>query len=102
MKRKSIGINAILNIVKSGLSVVFPLITYPYTLRVLGTVNIGKVSYSQSIISYFSLIAMLGISTYGTREGAKKKRNPAEFENFVTQVFSINIFSYRRYIIICK
>lgn len=93
MKKKSIGINAVLNVIKSGLSVIFPLITYPYALRVLGAVNIGKVSYSQSIISYFSLIAMLGISTYGTREGARKKKNPTEFEKFVSEVFSINIFS---------
>ena len=93
MKKRSIGINAVLNVIKSGLSVIFPLVTYPYALRVLGAVNIGKVSYSQSIISYFSLIAMLGISTYGTREGAKKKKNSAEFERFVSEVFSINIFS---------
>lgn len=93
MRKKSIGINAVLNVIKSGLSVVFPLITYPYALRILGAENIGKVSYSQSVISYFSLIAMLGISTYGTREGAKRKKNVGEFERFVSETFSINIFS---------
>ena len=71
MKKKSIGINAILNLVKSALSIMFPLITYPYALRVLGADGIGKVSYTNSIISYFSLIAMLGVSTYAIREGAK-------------------------------
>ena len=72
---KKIGINAILNVIKSGLSILFPIVTYPYALRVLGAENIGKVSYSQSIISYFGLLAMMGISTYGTREGAKIRNN---------------------------
>lgn len=93
MKKKNIGINAILNVIKSSLSIIFPLITYPYALRVLGATNIGKVSYAQSIISYFALIATLGISTYGTREGAKRKNNSEELEQFVGEVFTINIFS---------
>lgn len=93
MKKANIGINAVLNVIKSSLSVIFPLITYPYALRVLGAANIGKVSYGQSIISYFGLIAMLGISSYGTREGAKRKKNPSELEQFVREVFTINVFS---------
>ena len=70
IKKKNMGINAILNVIRQGLSVLFPLITFPYALRVLGAEGIGKVTYVGSIISYFSLIAMLGISTYAVREGA--------------------------------
>ncbi|MCR5770848.1 MAG: flippase [Butyrivibrio sp.] len=90
---KKIGINAILNVIKSGLSILFPIVTYPYALRVLGAENIGKVSYSQSIISYFSLIAMMGISTYGTREGSKIRNDKIELDKFVSELFSINIFT---------
>ena len=75
MKKKNMGINAILNVIKSGLSVLFPLITYPYALRVIGIEGIGKVTYGNSILSYFSLLAALGISTYAVREGAKKKHD---------------------------
>ena len=74
MKEKNIGINAILNVIKSCLSVIFPLITYPYALRILGADGIGKVTYGESIVSYFLLIAMLGITTYAVREGAKRKK----------------------------
>lgn len=90
-KRRNIGINAILNVIKQGLSVIFPLITYPYALRVLGAESIGKVSYAQSIISYFSLIAMLGISSYAVREGAKRRTNKEEFNRFANEVFTLNI-----------
>lgn len=92
-RKRNIGINAILNVIKSGLSILFPLITYPYALRVLGAEGIGKVSYSASIVSYFAMLAMLGVSTYGVREGAKLNRNPQRFRIFVNEVFTINILS---------
>lgn len=93
MKQKNIGINAILNAIKSSLSIIFPLISYPYILRALGTVGLGKVSYVMSIVSYFSLIAMLGVSTYGVREGAKARENKEKLSEFVSQVFTINVIS---------
>ena len=93
MKEKNIGINAILNVIKSCLSVVFPLITYRYGLRVLGAEGIGKVTYGESIVSYFSLIAMLGITTYAVREGAKRKKNKEEFNKFANEIFTINVVS---------
>lgn len=88
---KNIGINAILNVTKQALSVLFPLITYPYAFRILKAEGIGKVSYTQSIISYFSLIAMMGVATYAVREGAKKKDDRKAFNKFVNEVFTINI-----------
>lgn len=90
---KNIKINAILNVIKQALSVLFPLITYPYALRVLGAEGIGKVSYGSSIISYFALLAMLGTSTYGVREGAKRKNNKEHFQMFVNEIFTINLIS---------
>lgn len=92
-KSKNIGVNAVLNIIKNGLSIIFPLITYPYALRILGTENIGKVSYGSSIISYFLLFAMLGVSTYAVREGSKRKNDREAFSRFVNEVFTINVIS---------
>ena len=92
-KEKNIGINAVLNVIKSALSVLFPLITYPYALRVLGAESIGKVTYGSSIVSYFALLAMLGVSTYAVREGAKKKDNKAEFNQFADEIFTINVIT---------
>ncbi len=91
MKVKSIKLNAILNVIRSCLSIVFPLITTPYVSRVLGTEGVGKISYVKSIVGYFSMFAMLGVSTYAVREGAKKKTNKLELNEFVSEVFSINV-----------
>ena len=75
MKEKSIKLNAVLNVMKTVLSLVFPLITFPYITRVLQVNAIGKYDFSVSVISYFSLIAALGITTYAVREGTKYRKN---------------------------
>ena len=91
MKTKSVGINAILNVLRQGLSILFPLITYPYALRVLGTEGIGKVNFGQSIVSYFALIATLGTTSYIVREGSKCKGNKEQLKLVASEVYSINI-----------
>lgn len=93
MNNKSIKINAVLNVIRSCLSIIFPLVTAPYVFRVLGAVGIGKVSYVNSIVSYFSLFAMLGVSTYAVREGAKRRTDKAELNQFISEVFTINIIT---------
>ena len=70
MENKSIKKNAILNTIKVLMSVIFPLITFPYATRVLGTDNIGKVQFVSSFITFFTLLATLGINNYAVREGA--------------------------------
>ena len=92
-KEKSLGINAGLNGLKSVLSVIFPLITYPYVLRVLQVENIGKVDFSNSIVNYFILFAGLGINTYAIREGAVYRNDCDRLSTFSSQMFSINLFS---------
>lgn len=98
VKEKSIGKNAVLNMIRQGLSVLFPLITYPYAMRVLGPESLGKVSYTQSIISYFALLAMLGVSNYIIREGARIRDDKEKFNIFVSEVYTINvIFTFISY-----
>lgn len=97
-KRKSVYFNIMLNIVRTLIYVVFPLITFPYVSRVLMAENLGKVNYGMSVESYFALIASLGISTYGVREGARLRSDTQKLNNFVNEVFTVNIitmvFSY--------
>jgi O-antigen/teichoic acid export membrane protein len=81
----------VLNILKTMLYVVFPLITFPYISRVLMADNLGKVSFGSSIVNYFALFAALGISTYGVREGAVRRENKNEFSKFSNEVFTVNL-----------
>ena len=71
VKTKSLKMNAILNMIKTLMGLAFPLITFPYASRILLPEGLGKVNFAISIISYFAMIASLGIETYGIREAAK-------------------------------
>lgn len=93
MAKKSIKINAILNAVRLVMGMLFQLITYPYVTRVLQAEYLGKVTYSQSIVSYFSLIAALGVGTYAVREGSKYRANKERIEQFASEVFTSNIIT---------
>lgn len=91
MYNKSIKLNAILSIIKQACSIIFPLITFHYISTILGSDTFGKYNFSNSIVSYFSLIASLGIVNYAVREGAMLRSNPEALNQFSNQVFSINI-----------
>lgn len=98
VKQKSITLNLIANGIKTLMTVLFPLITFPYASRVLGAAGIGKVNYASSIVSYFSLLASLGISTYAVREGARIRDDKEKFNKFAKEMLNINLvttfFSY--------
>lgn len=89
-KQKSIKTNFIFNFIKVLLSLIFPLITFPYASRILLPEGIGKVDFANSIIAYFLLIASLGINTYAIREGAKVRDDKEKLSNFFQEIFIIN------------
>ena len=91
--RKNLKLNTILNFIKTCSSIIFPLITYPYVLRVLLPENVGKVNFAHSIVSYFSLIATLGIQSYAIRECSKVRENRQMLDDTASQIFSINIWT---------
>ena len=85
--------NAFLNGLRSVLNLLFPLITFPYVSRVLSVSGIGIYNFSNTYISYFILIAGLGIATYAIREGAKYRNDRRKIEEFSSQIFSINMIA---------
>lgn len=90
MKKKSVGINAVLNVIKQCCAILFPIITFPYISRVLQTENYGKVNFGNSIITYVTLFAALGLTNYAIREGARIRNDKKAFQTFANQVFTIN------------
>lgn len=49
------------------LATCLPLVTSPYLSRVLGAEQLGVYSFTNSIVTYFTLIAGFGVVQYGTR-----------------------------------
>lgn len=91
--KKSIKLNALLMVIKTVLTLFFPLITFPYISRVLLVERIGQYNFASSIVSYFVLIAGLGISTYAIREGSKIRDNKEKINQLMTELFVINAIS---------
>lgn len=93
MFQKSLKKNIGLNMIKTVMSLIFPLVTFPYVSRVLGPAMLGKINFANSIISYFAMVAALGISTYGIREAAKVRDNKCLLTKLVKEIFFINLIS---------
>lgn len=91
--QKSITKNFMYNIIRTTMSLLFPVITFSYASRILGKSGIGKVNFATAIVSYFILFASLGISNYGIREGARVRDNKEKFSKLVHELFLINLIT---------
>ncbi|HRR75783.1 MAG TPA: flippase [Ruminococcus sp.] len=90
-KPKSIKLNFIMNTILTMSSFIFPLITFPYVSRVLGPAGTGKVQFALSFISYFTLVAHLGIPTYGIRACASVRDDRKKLSKTVHELLIINL-----------
>ena len=88
-KEKNIGYNFVMNSILTMSSFVFPLITFPYVSRVLLAEGVGKVSFATSIVSYFGMLAQLGIPVYGVRACAQVRDNKEELTKTVQEILII-------------
>ena len=78
-----------MNVILKMSSFIFPLITFPYVSRVLGAVGNGKVSFATSVIYYFSMIATLGIPTYGVKICAQYREDKEKLSKTVKELLII-------------
>lgn len=90
---KSLGKNAFYNVLYKGLNVVFPLITMAYVSRVLLPIGVGKVATAQNIVTYFVLIASLGLPTYGVKVMAGYSDDRKKSSKAFSELFAINAIS---------
>jgi O-antigen/teichoic acid export membrane protein len=88
--KSSLTKNYIYNSILTILQLLFPLITFPYASRALGATGIGTVTFVTSIVSYFTVIASLGIPNYGIREIAKFKDNHQNVSKIYSEIFAVN------------
>ena len=89
----SVNKNAAYNTIKTVFGIIYPLITFPYISRVLMPENVGKINFGSSVVSYFMLIASLGVTTYAIRECSKVRDNRDKLQSTASQILSINILS---------
>lgn len=72
-----------------GLSILFPLISFPYLLRVLGVEGFGLFSMLQTVLMYFDLFVSFGFGLTATQQVARNLNNPERTRQIIASVFSI-------------
>lgn len=90
IKYKSVKFNFIMNFILTLSNFIFPLITFPYVSRILQASGLGKVGFATSIIAYFSMIAMMGIPTYGIKACAKIRDDSYKLTKTVYELLILN------------
>lgn len=93
MKTKSLKYNALLNIFNTMLNLIFPMLTFPYVSRILSPSGIGITSFFSSIVSYGTLLASLGISTYGIRAVANVREDKKKLTKVTQELTLFNFFT---------
>lgn len=89
----SIKKNFFMNIVLTGSSYIFPLITFPYISRVLQATINGKLNFALSITNYFVTFASLGIPIYGIKACAVVRDDKKELSKTVKELFVLNFIT---------
>jgi O-antigen/teichoic acid export membrane protein len=92
-RNPSIKKNYIYNTIYQIFTLITPLITAPYISRVLGAEGIGIQSYTNSIATYFTLIAALGTAQYGQREIAMLRDNKHECSKTFWEIEILSVIS---------
>ena len=73
--------NYLYNLSYQILTIILPIITVPYVTRIFTSEALGNYGFYNSIVSYFSLFAMLGIGIYGTKQIAAARNVSSTFWN---------------------
>lgn len=95
MNKKKLFSDYLFNLTRMILNIGLPIITLPFVMNRIGPENYGVFSYSNSIISYFTLVAILGIPDYASRAIARlndrESIKQTSSEIFAIQFISVSI-----------
>lgn len=89
MQMRSVKFNFLMNALSTALNFLYPLISFPYISRVLAPEGYGASEFALTVAQFFSLVALLGVNTYGIRECAKVRNNDVELAKVSQELFLI-------------
>lgn len=94
--------NYIYNLSYQLLVIVLPIITTPYVTRIFSSNDLGTYGYFNSIVTYFILLATLGVANYGTKEiSGNRKAISKNFWGIYTLQFGATVIAILLYSLLC-
>jgi len=92
--RKKLAGNFISLSLVQGLSILFPLITFPYLLRVLGVEGFGIFTLIQTFIMYFDLLVSFGFGLTATQQVSTHATDTHKLKQIIAAVYFIKIILF--------
>lgn len=68
---------------------IFPLITYPYLIRVVGKELYGVVVFAQSIMAYMVIIVNFGFNVSATKDISEYRNDPKRLSQITSTIFTL-------------
>lgn len=87
MRNKTVLVNFSYLSILQIFTIVFPLLTYPYLLRIIGLELYGVLVFAQAIISYVSLVINFGFNMSGARSVAVYKGDKERLSQIVSSIY---------------
>lgn len=92
--RRRLAENFVSLSIVQGLSILFPLLIFPYLLRVLGVAGFGVFTLVQTFIMYFDLLVSFGFGLTATQRITKYQNDPHELNRIISAVYIIKILLF--------
>ena len=84
------------------LVILLPIITTPYVTRVFSSDDLGTYGYFNSIVTYFILLATLGVANYGTKViSGHRKEIEKNFWGIYSLQLGATVLSLSLYVLLC-
>ena len=94
--------NYFYNLSYQTLVVILPIITTPYITRIFNSQELGDYGYYSSIVTYFILLATLGVANYGTKVISGNRNDISKnFWGIYFLQYSATILSISLYCVFC-
>lgn len=74
-----------------GLSLILPLITFPYLVRHLGLENYGLMNLAMAVSGYLQIFVDYGFGITGTREASIHRNDPEGLSEIVVGIFGLKV-----------